>query len=260
MNNKDLIAQYVDTGLQIPEHQTTQLPGWALNTYIRKRLIATKNKGLSGYEFLLLKDSDKNKYLHNLPQDNFSHLLRNFKTQIKQDNLINYYLENDLLSKDTNVLSMLMQYYSDTDKLINIILEKYINVIGGSVISTIIAESINNSDYVISKILNNKYTLSQIKPQTMVYMLDKSSNPIEIIKLFLSLRKDLNDTEVAAFLLKGKDKYYDEDFVTINFLIYFKDTITDESLRHIIMRSKDGSAMIKIMNKIFGEDRINKVI
>ena len=39
MNNKDLIAQYVDTGLMIPEYQINKLPKNVLETYLRKRLI-----------------------------------------------------------------------------------------------------------------------------------------------------------------------------------------------------------------------------
>lgn len=40
MTNQDLIRQYVDTGLQIPEYQFNRLSNNNKNTYIRKRLIA----------------------------------------------------------------------------------------------------------------------------------------------------------------------------------------------------------------------------
>jgi hypothetical protein len=36
MTNKDLIAQYVDTGVGIPEYQFKKLPTWAKKTYLRK--------------------------------------------------------------------------------------------------------------------------------------------------------------------------------------------------------------------------------
>jgi len=69
MTNKDLISQYVDTGLRIPEYQVTQLPNWAKKTYVRKRLIAidTDYEGqLEDYEFALLDDEGKwNYYVKN---------------------------------------------------------------------------------------------------------------------------------------------------------------------------------------------------
>jgi len=65
MNNKDLISQYVDTGLRIPEYQLSKLPNWAKKTYIRKRLIVdTDYDGqLEEYEFELLKMIDNRLYI-----------------------------------------------------------------------------------------------------------------------------------------------------------------------------------------------------
>lgn len=71
MTNKDLIAQYVDTGLRLPEYQVSQLSNWAKKTYIRKRLIKINsnqddwmdNDELGMYEVKLLEPSDKKKYL-----------------------------------------------------------------------------------------------------------------------------------------------------------------------------------------------------
>ena len=42
MDNRYLLKQYVDTGLQIPEYQFNQLSNNDRNTYIRKRLIDGK--------------------------------------------------------------------------------------------------------------------------------------------------------------------------------------------------------------------------
>jgi hypothetical protein len=66
MNNKDLITQYVDTGLKLPEYQVMQLSNNDKKTYIRKRLIGTINTRtsiLSDYEESLITDeNDKKKY------------------------------------------------------------------------------------------------------------------------------------------------------------------------------------------------------
>lgn len=258
MTNKDLIKQYVDTGLAIPKYQISKLPNWAKSTYVRKRLIATKNKGLSLYEFKLLNDVYKDKYLRGLKSDNLVSLLNNSKIQSEQDSLIDFILTNESFG-DYNIFSILLQYYSDLDKLIGVILKKYLNHVEGHTLSEMIVGS-SNPDYVIDEILNNEHSVSILKPKSMDYMLQKSSDSIGVIKKFLNLRKDLNDTEVSAFLIQGMGKVYDESFVTINFLNYFKDTITNESLHRLILRAKDTSKMIKIMNKIFGEERINGVI
>lgn len=61
MNNRDLIRQYVDTGVKIPKYQLTQLSGADKKTYLRKRLIAIKyNYNLEKYEADLMDDSQKN--------------------------------------------------------------------------------------------------------------------------------------------------------------------------------------------------------
>ena len=42
MNNKQLLQQYADTGIELPEYQIKSLPSDLLKTYIRKRLIAAE--------------------------------------------------------------------------------------------------------------------------------------------------------------------------------------------------------------------------
>ena len=64
MNNKQLLQQYVDTGVQLPEYQIKSLPSDLLKTYIRKRLIAAEGGGgyLSDYEFKLLTPDQRFQY------------------------------------------------------------------------------------------------------------------------------------------------------------------------------------------------------
>lgn len=74
MNNKDLIKQYVDTGLEIPEYQYSQLSPNDLKTYGRKRIIAhNMHADDEGYNFYKL-DTNELKalqpYLKNLPEIN----------------------------------------------------------------------------------------------------------------------------------------------------------------------------------------------
>jgi len=68
MTNKDLIRQYVDTGLELPEYQISKLSNNLKNTYIRKRLIAIEQTGsaLDDYEYILLPYDSKLEYIKGL--------------------------------------------------------------------------------------------------------------------------------------------------------------------------------------------------
>lgn len=64
MTNKDLISQYVDTGLDIPEYQINKLSSNDKKTYIRKRLISAQNGvRLENYEFKMLTPDERKEYL-----------------------------------------------------------------------------------------------------------------------------------------------------------------------------------------------------
>jgi hypothetical protein len=70
MNHKDLIKQYVDSGLKLPKYQVMQLSGSDKKTYLRKRLIANKQSSnvfeLSPYEIDLMDSVDMDKYYDEL--------------------------------------------------------------------------------------------------------------------------------------------------------------------------------------------------
>ena len=70
----------------------------------------------------------------------------------------------------------------------------------------------------------------------------------------------MSEDEAHRFLAQGLDRDYNHDFLTIEIYKYFKDTVTDEQLRHSIIHAEDSGAMIKVLNNIFGEERINKII
>jgi hypothetical protein len=70
MNYKDLIKQYVDSGLKIPEFQFNQLSSADKRTYLRKRLIVqdSGDVNLDVYEFQAMDDEEQKSYIrkHNL--------------------------------------------------------------------------------------------------------------------------------------------------------------------------------------------------
>ena len=69
MTNKDIIKQYVDTGMLIPEYQFDKLTIGLLRTYLRKRIIAAKNDQvmpedlIQNYEFNKLNKDEKDKII-----------------------------------------------------------------------------------------------------------------------------------------------------------------------------------------------------
>ena len=73
MNKKQLLQQYVDTGVPLPEYQVRSLPENLKNTYIRKRLITAENYlgDLEDYECELLTLDQKFQYVMKKP-DNFN--------------------------------------------------------------------------------------------------------------------------------------------------------------------------------------------
>ena len=65
MNNKQLLQQYVDTGIRLPEYQVKSLPNDLLKSYLRKRLIAVESSDeiLSDYEFKLFTPDQRFQYI-----------------------------------------------------------------------------------------------------------------------------------------------------------------------------------------------------
>lgn len=66
MDNKDLIRQYVDTGLQLTEYQVNKLTGNLLQTYLRKRMIMISGSQwgeLGVYEYRLMSEDNQKTYI-----------------------------------------------------------------------------------------------------------------------------------------------------------------------------------------------------
>jgi hypothetical protein len=64
MTNQDLIRQYVDTGLQIPEYQFNRLSSNNKKTYIRKRLMTFEKQtdAVAPYEMSFIPEDKKQKF------------------------------------------------------------------------------------------------------------------------------------------------------------------------------------------------------
>lgn len=104
MNNKDLISQYVDTGLQLPEYQVNLLTGNSLQTYLRKRMIAISRSQwgeLGFYEYRLMSEDNQKTYIkmvvnrHDyLPQN----ILKNSSDELKEFYIDTIISKNDYIN------------------------------------------------------------------------------------------------------------------------------------------------------------------
>ncbi len=69
MTNKDLMKQYVDTGLKLSQHQVESLTPSLIKTYIRKRIISAMESIYSRievYEYEIMPEEMKPKFLNDL--------------------------------------------------------------------------------------------------------------------------------------------------------------------------------------------------
>ena len=122
MTAKELISQYVDTGLQLPEYQVNKLSNQDKKTYIRKRLIAVQSRGyFDWYEMELLNPDERDTYISNLNSDSIEYLIENSSNK---DKAINILLNNDTLISNLSEsgIAYLFEYSSDEDKVINVLL------------------------------------------------------------------------------------------------------------------------------------------
>ena len=95
MTNKDLISQYVDTGLKLPEYQVSKLSNNDKRTYIRKRLISIEqtNNRLASYEVELLDSGVKEAYVNNIRDEIFSRI----KAGSLHDNDLEYLSKDEII-------------------------------------------------------------------------------------------------------------------------------------------------------------------
>lgn len=127
MTGRELITQYVDTGIELPEYQVNKLNNQDKKTYIRKRLLAVKNSDyhdeiLADYEFNLLSKELEEKYMRNLVSRGLRHFV---KKANDKDAVINRLLSsNELINKfNSSDIFNLLEYSKDKESVINRLLK-----------------------------------------------------------------------------------------------------------------------------------------
>jgi hypothetical protein len=101
MDNKDLLRQYVDSGLVISDYQIKQLSGSLLNTYLRKRLIALENGDIHSteYEYSLFDDDGKRNFIKSIVKRH-SYLPPAY-LELSSDDIKSFYVDTLIADKDS---------------------------------------------------------------------------------------------------------------------------------------------------------------
>jgi len=193
MNNKDLIAQYVDTGLRIPEYQYTKLPNWGKKTYIRKRLIATKmgsisddsGRNLDRYELMLLDKDVLPKYLKN--RIDYGVNLQSFEFDLLTgDKLKHDYIYN----LGEYGIGKMVESYSNTEQIIELILKiRGTKEHGNNIFSDIMRYS-SDKDQTANKIIDVKG--DKLNKHDIVGLIYYGINKSQIAERIAKLGKGIN--------------------------------------------------------------------
>lgn len=140
MTNKDLLRQYVDTGLRIDQYQYGQLPPNLLKTYIRKRIISGD---LTWEEYKVMPKEFEDLFYKNVTSYSTS-MIQLFKREYINDNKINRMIDvkgKENLLKDERLIGMMVNY-ADNDLQVG---KKLIDVMGSEVGTDLLVNILRNS-------------------------------------------------------------------------------------------------------------------
>lgn len=129
MTSKDLIKQYVDSGLLIPEYQFNQLNDKLKKTYLRKRMMASKTLPLVDYEIISLPDDVRTNYINDLSKDGIYILIKDSNEPEKIMNLLGNKGIEVINNLDSKGIDILLMYSKEPKKIINILGNKGIEFI-----------------------------------------------------------------------------------------------------------------------------------
>lgn len=144
MHNRDLINQYVDTGIKLPEYQLTQLPKKDLDTYLRKRIISigvnsdNRNR-FTKVEYRLLSDKGKDSFVLNIPIDYCYEYMKEINWALKDDDLVNRIIRLRTDDEIQSELEYLVEFSNDGVGIAKIL----VNKLGGKFYSSNIRDLIN---------------------------------------------------------------------------------------------------------------------
>ena len=132
MNNKDLISQYVNIGIRLPEHQMNQLSNNDLKSYFRIRTIAIGSgpydniTELLGYEYKKMNDEERDNLIKSLRHSSIEDTMLTLNWRAGSDDFVRRLIR---LRSSEDITDNLIFILRNTHSTISIIYE-LINVRG----------------------------------------------------------------------------------------------------------------------------------
>ena len=193
MDNKDLIRQYVDTGLQIPEYQFNQLSNNDKRTYIRKRIIANgQDKYLTEFEFNYMDDSSKLKFLVDCVDSRSGFFV---------------YVSERYKYKDTinGIFDMIYNHYKNVG-IPDFVLSPFLNIEDDSeVIKKITDREYLDflSPWIISRLVNSEYLTDNDVNGLVEYFINTDKIRVKLREQnYLNFVYNVTDVRIIDYILK----------------------------------------------------------
>lgn len=235
MDNRDLIRQYVDTGLEISEYQFNKLSNNDKKTYMRKRIIANENgRYLSHWEFNFLDEENKTKTLVasiNKKNDFISRIFNNSPDSFINhvfDLLFNYYKNHGIPDFTLNQFFNFLE--NDSYIISKIATPHYVGFLSASAISSIVTnhDMLNKDDF-IKYILNDEKLRRKLVHKNYIYFVTYTTDERIIDRI---LTDDFISVHVEELL---------ENFGKFKLKSYIANKIDDVDNRYRIKKEKENS-------------------
>lgn len=213
MTNKDLITQYVDTGLKIYKYQFDKLSSSDKRTYLRKRLISqNNNKDLDYYEINMLDDNQRNTYVESLVGIEIDELIQSSEDPNSLINLMGDKFIQRVIQMYQPTLSKLIRNSKEPFKIIEFLVsvDDYIDEASVYDISYLIRDSGRPDDVI--KLLNLNHS-------DLVTKLISSSRDVNIL-----IMNCKNRDALLEYLITREDYIKNLDYEgKMNLLSFYKD-------------------------------------
>jgi len=152
MNNKDLISQYVNIGIRLPEHQMNQLSNNDLKSYFRIRTIAI-NSGpydniteLLAYEYKKMNDEERDNLIKSLRHSSIEDTMLTLNWRAGSDDFVRRLIK---LRSSDDITDNIIFILRDTHSVISVIYE-ILNIHGpifnGNQVMSIILKNFEGDD------------------------------------------------------------------------------------------------------------------
>ena len=266
MTNKDLISQYVDTGLQLPDYQVNKLSNQDKRTYIRKRLITSKSEPLHYYEYILLPTDYKDKYINDVNNQGVEVLLDSANAAGMHGEAVGPVID-DLISNDSIIArikegnALVLRYilaftnvgYGSVAKISKLFISG--NIITGKNINAIINDFSSSTKEIkrilLHKILSNDKILGKIDIYSLEKLFKMYGDKSYVLKKLLSSNNFMDNLDayrsrVVLDYLADKDTFIEQLISSDRFI----NTLNQQGIHILLSYSSAREALIdKLLSK-----------